>query len=96
MQIACNLGRKVASPNVDFYIEICSFRFSSLVCLPYLKKQVQYVLTFALSCSSAAAERVFSLVDAMFGEDQRTSLADQVQAGVMLLTTTNKRMVQVG
>ena len=28
---------------------------------------------------------MFSLVDAMFGEDQRTSLADQVQAGVMLL-----------
>ena len=36
-----------------------------------------------LSCTSAAAERVFSLVDSMFGRDQITALADQVQAGVM-------------
>ena len=39
----------------------------------------------------AAAERVFSLVESMFGEDQRRALADQVQAGVML--RYNKRMV---
>jgi len=48
-------------------------------------------MVFALSCTSAAAERVFFLVDAMFGEDQRTCLADQVQVGVML--RYNKRMV---
>ena len=30
----------------------------------------------ALTCTSAASERVFSLVESMFGEDQVSSLAD--------------------
>ena len=41
-------------------------------------------IAFALSCTSAASERVFSLVDAMFGADQLTALADQLQSSVML------------
>ena len=41
-------------------------------------------MAFGLSCTSAAAERVFSLVDGMIGAHQVTVLADQVQAGVML------------
>ena len=48
-------------------------------------------MVFALSCTSAASERVFSLVDAMFGRDQLSSLGDQLQAGVML--RYNKRIV---
>ena len=48
-------------------------------------------MIFAMSCTSAAAERVFSLVDSMFGEDQLRVLADQVQAGVM--SRYNKREV---
>jgi hypothetical protein len=38
MQIACNLGPKVASPTVNFCIEICSFRFSSSAVFGLLKK----------------------------------------------------------
>ena len=48
-------------------------------------------MAFGLSCTSAAAERVFSLVDAMYGEDQARVLAEQLQAAVML--RYNKRTV---
>jgi hypothetical protein len=48
-------------------------------------------IAFALSCTSAASERVFSLVEGMFGADQLTALADQLQASVML--RYNKRQV---
>ena len=48
-------------------------------------------IAFALTCTSAAAERVFSMVESMFGEEQVRSLADQLQAGVML--RYNKRIV---
>ena len=44
-----------------------------------------------MSCTSAASERVFSLVDAMYGSDQKAVLADQLQGGVML--RYNKRRV---
>ena len=37
-----------------------------------------------MSCTSAASERVFSLVNNMFGEDQLTALADQVETATML------------
>ena len=40
-------------------------------------------MVFAMSCTSAAAERVFSLVKTMYGEEQISALADQIQAGVM-------------
>ena len=50
-------------------------------------------MIFAFSCTSAASdsERVFSLVESMFGRDQVTALADQIQDGVML--RYNKRAV---
>ena len=48
-------------------------------------------IAFTLTCTSAAAERVFSLVEAMFGTEQLSLLADQVQAGTML--RYNKRTV---
>ena len=42
-------------------------------------------MVFAMSCTSAAAsERVFSLVERMFGKTQVTLLADGLQAGTML------------
>ena len=37
-----------------------------------------------MTCTSAGCERVFSMVNDMFGPQQITSLADQMQAGVML------------
>ena len=48
-------------------------------------------MAFTLTCTSAAAERVFSLVEAMTGLDQVRMLADQLQAGAML--RYNKGMV---
>ena len=41
--------------------------------------------------SSAACERVFSLLAAMFGEQQMHALADYIQAALML--KYNKRVV---
>ena len=48
-------------------------------------------MAFSMTCTSAAAERVFSLVEAMYGHEQRSALADQLQAALML--RYNKRMV---
>ena len=48
-------------------------------------------IIFAMTPSSAASERVFSLVECMFGKDQLSSLADQLQGAVML--KYNKRHV---
>ena len=41
-------------------------------------------IIFALLPSSAPSERVFSLVEAMFGHSQHSVLADQLQGSVML------------
>ena len=41
-------------------------------------------IIFAMAPSSAASERVFSLVNNMFGKEQLTSLADFVQGSLML------------
>ena len=41
-------------------------------------------MVFALTCTSAASERVLSLVERMFGEAQTNLLADGLQAGTML------------
>mmetsp|Transcript_2703 Transcript_2703/g.7883 ORF Transcript_2703/g.7883 Transcript_2703/m.7883 type:complete len:135 (+) Transcript_2703:445-849(+) len=41
-------------------------------------------ITFSLTPSSASCERVFSLLKCMFGHLQSASLADQVQAALML------------
>ena len=41
-------------------------------------------IVFAFTSSSAASERVFSLVDSMFGPERKSSLADQLQGSVML------------
>ena len=46
---------------------------------------------FAMPASSAGAERVFSLLKDMYGTDQMSALADQIQASLML--RYNKRTV---
>ena len=48
-------------------------------------------IVFAMTPSSAASERVFSLVESMFGKDQLSNLADQLQGSVML--RYNKRQI---
>jgi hypothetical protein len=46
---------------------------------------------FAIPPNSAASERVFSLLEAMFGKDQISALSDMIQAALML--RYNKRTV---
>ena len=48
-------------------------------------------IIFAMQPSSAASERVFSLVKEMFGKDQLSAMADLVQGSLML--RYNKRCV---
>ena len=48
-------------------------------------------IAFAMLPSSAPSERVFSLVKLMYGEDQLSALADQIQTSVML--KYNKRTI---
>ena len=48
-------------------------------------------MVFAFSQNSAACERVFSLLAAMFTKEQHSTLADQIQAALML--KYNKRVV---
>lgn len=48
-------------------------------------------IAFAIPPTSAASERVFSLLEAMFGKDQDRSLGDLIQGALML--RYNKRKV---
>ena len=48
-------------------------------------------IAFAFSPNSASCERVFSLLESMFGDDQMSSLSDQLYAALML--AYNKRRV---
>ena len=48
-------------------------------------------IVFAISPTSASCERVFALLKRLFGEQQLSSLADLVQAALML--NYNKRPV---
>ena len=48
-------------------------------------------VVFAISPNSASCERVFALLKRLFGEQQMSSLADLVQAALML--NYNKRAV---
>ena len=48
-------------------------------------------IAFALTPNSASCERVFALLKNMYGEEQLSALADQLQAALML--AYNKRRV---
>ena len=48
-------------------------------------------IVFAISPNSASCERVFSLLETMFGDEQMSALADYIQASLML--RYNKRSV---
>ena len=41
-------------------------------------------IVFSFTPNSAAAERVFSFLKAMFGDEQAQSLADMIQSALML------------
>jgi hypothetical protein len=57
--------------------------------MPTWRKMAKRV--FAIPPNSAASERVFSLLEAMFGKDQDASLSDMIQGALML--RYNKRAV---
>ena len=48
-------------------------------------------VAFAISPNSAASERIFAMVKNMFGDEQMSSLADMIQAALML--RYNKRIL---
>ena len=48
-------------------------------------------IVFAMSPNSASCERVFALLKKMFGDEQLSSLADYIQAALLL--AYNKRAV---
>ena len=48
-------------------------------------------IVFAMSPSSAAAERVFSLLKTLFGSDQDSALADYIRGSMMLRYNNTKR-----
>lgn len=51
-------------------------------------------IAFAMSPNSASCERVFSLLESMFGEEQHRALADLLQASLFL--RYNKRILDAG
>lgn len=65
-----------------FSDQVLSFWASSSSDITEWAKAAQ--LTFTLSPNSAACERTFSVLDSMFGENRSLSLADALQASVML------------
>ena len=48
-------------------------------------------IAFSLSPNSASCERVFSLLQCVFGPDRAKSLADQIEASIMLRFNSNQR-----
>ena len=48
-------------------------------------------IILAFTCNSAGAEHVFSMLKAMFGDQQSDSMADYIQIAIML--RANKRPV---
>lgn len=48
-------------------------------------------IVFGMSPSSATCERVFALLDCLFGEEQKNSLGDVLQASLMLRYNRTKR-----
>ena len=57
--------------------------------IPAWRKAAKIV--FTIPPTSAASERVFSLLESMFGKDQDAALSDLIQAALML--RYNKRRV---
>ena len=50
-----------------------------------LAARIVLSIVFAISPNSASCERVFALLKNLFGEEQSLSLADYVQASLMLI-----------
>ena len=57
--------------------------------MPAWRKAAKII--FAIPPTSAASERVFSLLEAMFGKDRERALSDLIQGALML--RYNKRSV---
>ena len=71
----------------SFTDEVLQFWRNRATVLPSWARAARIV--FAISCNSAACERVFSLLECMFGRDQLTALSDVIGGSLMLMY--NKR-----
>ena len=77
-----------AAPSIDhsdvdaFTATVLQFWRSDGTKMPAWRKAA--IIIFAIPPTSAASERVFSLLEAMFGKDQDNSLSDLIQAALML------------
>jgi hypothetical protein len=67
---------------LDFTEAVLQFWRSRVSLLPGWASAARIV--FAISCNSAACERVFSLLDSMFSKEQLCSLSDYVGGSLML------------
>lgn len=73
----------------DFTDAVLKWWKAYIFALPEFSKAAR--IAFSMSANSASCERVFSLLENMFGEARDSSLADMLQASLML--RYNKRRV---
>mmetsp|Transcript_18603 Transcript_18603/g.54513 ORF Transcript_18603/g.54513 Transcript_18603/m.54513 type:complete len:172 (+) Transcript_18603:2232-2747(+) len=79
----CAADVRVNRTDIDEFTEtVLSFWRGRVKELPSWAKAARIV--FAMAPSSAACERVFSLLKSMFGDDQSSALADMLQGSLML------------
>lgn len=72
-----------AGPDIAaFTAEVLAWWCANAAILPAWSEAAR--IAFALSPNSASCERVFSLLESMFGDAQTSALADYLQAALML------------
>ena len=72
-----------SAPDIEsFSKQVLTWWCASASCVPAWASAARIV--FALAPNSASCERVFSLLESMFGDAQTSALADYLQAALML------------
>lgn len=88
---AANNAPSQGMSDVAAYTErILNFwRSTSELSMPAWRQAARII--FAISPNSAACERVFAMLDCLFGEEQMSTLADALQASLLLRCNRAKR-----
>jgi hypothetical protein len=82
-RVAARAAPPIDHSDVDaFTTNVLEFWRTNGTKMPAWRKAARTI--FAIPPTSAASERVFSLLEAMFGKDQDSSLSDLIQAALML------------
>ena len=82
-RVAARAAPPIDHSDVDaFTATVLQFWRTDGTKMPAWRKAARII--FAIPPTSAASERVFSLLEAMFGKDQESSLSDLIQAALML------------